>query len=42
LKLSFADGTTVGLSQSALSKTDEPMARSIAVSMMPPNKLGDV
>ncbi len=42
LKLDFVDGTTVGLSQSALAKTDEPLARSIAVSMMPPNKLGEV
>ena len=42
LKLDFSDGTTVGLSQSALAKTDEPLARSIAVSMMPPNKLGEV
>ena len=42
LKLDFSDGTKVGLSQAALSKTDEPLARSIAVSMMPPNKLGEV
>jgi hypothetical protein len=42
LKLEFSEGTTVGLSQSALAKTDEPLARSIAVSMMPPNKLGEV
>lgn len=42
LKLDFSDGTTVGLSQAALAKTDEPLARSIAVSMMPPNKLGEV
>ena len=42
LRLKFSDGTKVGLSQSALAKTDEPMARSIAVSMMPPNKLGEV
>ncbi len=42
LRLEFLDGTKVGLSQSALAKTDEPMARSIAVSMMPPNKLGEV
>ena len=42
LRLVFSDGTTVGLSQGALAKTDEPMARSIAVSMMPPNKLGEV
>ena len=42
LRLVFSDGTKVGLSQSALAKTDEPMARSIAVSMMPPNKLGEV
>ena len=34
LRLKFSDGTKVGLSQSALAKTDEPMARSIAVSMM--------
>jgi len=42
LKLDFSDGTTVGLSQAALAKTDEPLARSIAVTMMPPNKLGEV
>tara|TARA_B100001996_G_scaffold108437_1_gene81896 strand:+ start:494 stop:2203 length:1710 start_codon:yes stop_codon:yes gene_type:complete len=42
LKLDFSDGTTVGLSQAALAKTDEPLARSIAVSMMPPNKLGEI
>ena len=42
LRLRFSDGTKVGLSQSALAKTTEPMARSIAVSMMPPNKLGEV
>ena len=42
LRLDFSDGTTVGLSQAALAKTDEPLARSIAVSMMPPNKLGEV
>jgi hypothetical protein len=42
LKLDFSDGTTVGLSPAALAKTDEPLARSIAVSMMPPNKLGEV
>ena len=42
LKLDFSDGTKVGLSQAALAKTDEPLARSIAVSMMPPNKLGEV
>ncbi len=42
LRLVFSDGTTVGLSQGALAKTDEPLARSIAISMMPPNKLGEV
>ncbi|MEE2629658.1 MAG: hypothetical protein VX492_02230 [Candidatus Thermoplasmatota archaeon] len=42
LKLTFSDGTEVGLSQSALSKTDEPLAQSIAMAMMPPNKLGEV
>ncbi len=42
LRLDFSDGTAVGLSQAALAKTDEPLARSIAVSMMPPNKLGEV
>ena len=30
LKLTFTDGTVVGLSQTALSKTDEPLAQSIA------------
>ena len=42
LKLTFTDGTVVGLSQTALSKTDEPLAQSIAMAMMPPNKLGEV
>jgi len=42
LRLDFSDGTKVGLSQAALAKTDEPLARSIAVSMMPPNKLGEI
>ena len=42
LRLDFSDGTAVGLSQAALANTDEPLARSIAVSMMPPNKLGEV
>ena len=42
LKLEFSDGTKVGLSPAALAKTEEPVARSIAVSMMPPNKLGEV
>ena len=42
LKLEFSDGTRVGLSPTALAKTEEPMARSMAVSMMPPNKLGEV
>ena len=41
LKLEFSDGTRVGLSPAALARTDEP-ARSMAVSMMPPNKLGEV
>jgi len=42
LRLEFSDGTVVGITPSALAKTDEPVARSLAVSMMPPNKLGDV
>ena len=42
LKLTFSDGTEVGLSQSALTKTDEQLAQSIAMAMMPPNKLGEV
>ena len=42
IKLSFVDGTTVGLSQGALAKTSEPVAQSIAIAMMPPNRLGDV
>ncbi len=42
LRLVFSDGTTVGLSQGSLAKTDEPLARSIAISMMPPNKLGSI
>ncbi|MCH2428465.1 MAG: hypothetical protein MK168_03925 [Candidatus Thalassarchaeum sp.] len=42
LKLTFSDGTEVGLSQSALTKPDEQLAQSIAMAMMPPNKLGEV
>ena len=42
LKLTFSDGTEVGLSHSALTKTDEQLAQSIAMAMMPPNKLGEV
>ena len=42
LRLEFSDGTVVGISPSALAKTDEPMASSLAVSMMPPNKLMQV
>jgi len=42
LQLAFADGTTVGVSQSSLSKTDEPLAQGIAIAMMPPNKLGEI
>ncbi len=42
LRLSFGDGATVGLSQGALAKTEEPMAQSIAIAMMPPNRLGDI
>ena len=42
LKLTFSDGTEVGLSQSALTKTDEQLAQSIAMAMMPPNNLGEV
>ena len=40
-KLEFSDGTRVG-SPLQLAKTEEPVARSMAVSMMPPNKLGEV
>ena len=42
LKLTFSDGTDVGLSQTSLSRTAEPLAQSIAMAMMPPNKLGEV
>ena len=42
LRLAFQDGTTVGVSISSLAKTEVPLAQSIAISMMPPNKLGAV
>ena len=42
LRLDFSDGTAVGLSQAALATTAAPRARSLAVSMMPPNTLGEV
>jgi len=42
LRLSFSNGTTVGFSQASLTKTAEPLAQSIAITMMPPNKLGDI
>ena len=42
LRLEFQDGTIVGISTSSLAKTEVPLAQSIAISMMPPNKLGAV
>jgi hypothetical protein len=42
LRLRFGDGATVGFSQAALTKTSEPLAQSIAITMMPPNKLGEI
>jgi len=42
LRLEFQDGTTVGVSTPALAKTEVPLAQSIAISMMPPNKLGSI
>ncbi len=42
LRLRFGDDATVGFSQAALTKTSEPLAQSIAITMMPPNKLGEI
>ncbi len=42
LRLRFSDDMTVGFSQASLTKTAEPLAQSIAITMMPPNKLGDI
>ena len=42
LRLTFQDNTIVGISPASLAKTDEPFAQSLAISMMPPNKLGSV
>ena len=42
LRLTFQDNTKVGISPASLAKTDEPFAQSLAISMMPPNKLGSV
>jgi len=42
LRLTFQDNTKVGISPASLAKTDEPLAQSLAISMMPPNKLGSV
>lgn len=42
LLLTFQDGTKVGISPSSLAKTEEPFAQSLAISMMPPNKLGSI
>ena len=42
LRLTFQDNTKVGISPATLAKTDEPFAQSLAISMMPPNKLGSV
>ncbi|MEC8874176.1 MAG: hypothetical protein VX502_02160 [Candidatus Thermoplasmatota archaeon] len=42
LRLGFVDGTTVGITQGALARTDDPLAQSIAIAMMPPNKLGEI
>ena len=40
--LTFQDGTKVGISPTSLAKTEEPFAQSLAITMMPPNKLGEV
>ena len=40
--LTFQDGTKVGISPTSLAKTEEPFAQSLAITMMPPNKLGKV
>ena len=42
LRLTFQDNTMVGISPASLAKTDEPFAQSLAISMMPPNKLGSI
>ena len=42
IRLTFQDGTIVGISPSSLAKTTEPFAQSLAISMMPPNKLNSV
>ena len=40
--LTFQNGTKVGVSPTSLAKTEEPFAQSLAIFMMPPNKLGAV
>ncbi len=40
--LTFQDGTKVGISPTSLAKTEEPFAQSLAITMMPQNKLGEV
>jgi len=42
LCLTFQDNTKVGISPASLAKTEEPFAQSLAISMMPPNKLGSI
>lgn len=42
LLLTFQDNTKVGISPASLAKTEEPFAQSLAISMMPPNKLGSI
>ena len=42
LRLTFQDNTKVGVSPASLAKTEEPFAQSLAISMMPPNKLGSI
>ena len=42
LLLTFQDSTKVGISPASLAKTEVPFAQSLAISMMPPNKLGSI
>ena len=42
LLLTFQDNTKVGISPASLAKTEVPFAQSLAISMMPPNKLGSI
>ena len=42
LKLEFRGGVKVGISASALAKTETSFTQSIGINMMPPNKLGEI